>query len=373
MTFNNKQRNITSYYFGCNILNYLRHHDMAITPQVLTHALKSNNNDLTLVRRLLKEALHTLEESPAYQEVSAASSAADLPSLSQSQRLTRLLTPRGGPFYVAGGDVFGHGARRVTHDHLTKLCVELMHQWRTPEKQVIKYWSSFKQTLVEGNEDIFPSTTASSSSPPLGTKRAGPVSQNKSSPKPRSWSPSSYRWSTSQVLTLVGGLEVADVHVFAQTSAHFVFTNHLDQHVHTQLALNAIVGVLGVSTGAFVDVPLACGGMMIDTVICQNTNSSGPFYIQNGASFPLRQTGDDALFRGSTHVHRILSPPGGFVVYRLVIFLKLVADTHGLVIYVCWLEIHFVYIITIIDIIGYPYWSRFKTNIRKLGHTPSTL
>ena len=61
---------------------------------------------------------------------------------------------------------------------------------------------------------------------------------------------------------------------------------------------------------------------MIDTLLCPDPGTHLPFEIRHGISLPLRRTGDAALFRGSMHVHRTLSPPDGFVVYKLVIFLQ---------------------------------------------------
>ena len=46
----------------------------------------------------------------------------------------------------------------------------------------------------------------------------------------------------------MGSLQVADVHIFAQTSANCVFSNHLGLYVHTQCALNAILGVVDLAT-----------------------------------------------------------------------------------------------------------------------------
>ena len=53
-------------------------------------------------------------------------------------------------------------------------------------------------------------------------------------------------------LTMMGALEVADVHVFAQTSANCVFSNYLDLHVHTQFALNVVLGVVDLATSSFI-------------------------------------------------------------------------------------------------------------------------
>ena len=119
----------------------------------------------------------------------------------------------------------------------------------------------------------------------------------------------------------MGSLQVADVHVFAQTPANCVFSNHLGLRVLTQFAINVILGVADLATSSFIGHPLHQGGMMIGAVRYQNRNSNMPYHIRNGECFPLRQTGDAALFRGSTHVHRTLSPHDGFVVYKLV-FLK---------------------------------------------------
>ena len=99
-----------------------------------------------------------------------------------------------------------------------------------------------------------------------------------------------------------------------------MFTDHLDLHVTTHYALNIILGVFDVAADAFASNPLSCGGMIIDTKMCLDQHATLPCTIQSGLEFPLRKTGDAALFRGSTHVHRTLRPPVGFVVYKLVIF-----------------------------------------------------
>ena len=122
-------------------------------------------------------------------------------------------------------------------------------------------------------------------------------------------------------LSLMGGLRVADVHVFAQAAANCVFLNHLDLHVQNELALNVVLGVVDLATSSFITHPLDQGGVIIDTLPCPDRHTHEPFEIRNGISLPLRQTGDAALFRVSMHVHRTLSPPEGFVVYKLVIFL----------------------------------------------------
>ena len=103
---------------------------MATNLQLLKHALKSNNNDLMLVRRLFKEALDILEGSSAFKQVTSASYSADLLSLSQSQWETQRASPGAGPFTsrVTPSTCVSHGTSRITVGHLTKSCVELIHQ-----------------------------------------------------------------------------------------------------------------------------------------------------------------------------------------------------------------------------------------------------
>ena len=293
---------------------------MATNIQLVRVAVNSNNGDLKAAHRLLYEAVIILEESPHYQRARTASSAGALLSLSEPRRSSSLSTPCVGGFHVAGGNInlFSHGMQRVTVGNLTKSCVELRRQWQSTARQVRKCWSSFSYSLVDGNADTFPEHSRKfhgSASRDLAAQKGVPQEQFPET-----------AFVVSELirivnLTLLGRLEVADVHVFAQTSANCVFSNHLDLHVPTQFALNVILGVVEVATGHFTDAPLDEGGMTIDTFICQDP-SSWPLTIKNGVSFPLRRTGDAALFRGSTHVHRTISPPVGFVVYKSVIFLQ---------------------------------------------------
>ena len=116
------------------------HCNMAANFDIVSNALKSNNKGLLLVRRLLKEALDIIDESPAYKKAISASCAADLMSLSRPPHQAPVITTTPGAFYITGDniDLFSQGARRLQLAHLTKSCVEIMEQWRNPAKQISK-------------------------------------------------------------------------------------------------------------------------------------------------------------------------------------------------------------------------------------------
>jgi hypothetical protein len=294
---------------------------MATGFDLVAIALNCNNNDLIKVRGLLLQAVELVDQSPAYKKITSTSCAANLLALSRQDRPQTNLGTASNAFHIAGGklDLFSHGSGSLRKEDLTKSCVELMDQWRNPAKQVGKCWSSFAYSLVEGSVDTFPEHSRKfhvCASRDLADRKGVPQQEF---PKTA--------FVVSELieivnLSLMGSLRVADVHVFAQTAANCVFTNHLDLHLKTDFALNVVLGVVELATSSFITRPLEQGGMIIDTVLCPNRRTHLPYQIRNGISLPLRQTGDAALFRGSTHVHRTLSPPEGFVVYKLVIFLQ---------------------------------------------------
>ena len=78
---------------------------MATNFDTVCYALKVNNNELLLVRRLLKEALGIMDESPAYKRSTSASGAADLLSISRSHHQEPVLTTAPGAFHIAGGNI----------------------------------------------------------------------------------------------------------------------------------------------------------------------------------------------------------------------------------------------------------------------------
>ena len=61
---------------------------MATSLQLLKRALATNNYDFIVVHQYLKEALHILEENPAFKRAISAAGAADLLSLSQPQHIS---------------------------------------------------------------------------------------------------------------------------------------------------------------------------------------------------------------------------------------------------------------------------------------------
>jgi hypothetical protein len=287
----------------------------------LKYALDSTGYDVLLSHAHLSRALAILQQSPAYKKASSEAGAAGLLSLSQPTLPSLQPTPQTVAFHVAGGPInlFSHGASRLTTANLNKSCDEIIHQWHNKSAQVRKCWGSFTYDLVEGNTDTFQQHCrkfSDSASRDLSLRRETPQREF----------PETARVVSELIkivnLTLVGTLEVADVHVFAQTSENCVFLNHLDLHVPTRFALNVILGVRDAATGAVVSEPLTCGGMIIDSRMWQGPRYAETYTIANGLEFPLRKAGDAALFRGSTHVHRTLSPPEGSVVYKLVIFLN---------------------------------------------------
>ena len=127
------------------------HYNMATNFDIVSYAVKFNNTGLLLVRRLLKEALDIMDESPAYKKAISVSCASDLLSLSRPPRQAPVLTTTPGAFYIAGDniDLFSQWARRLQLAHLTKSCVEIIEKWRNPAKQVSKCWSSFAYSLVD--------------------------------------------------------------------------------------------------------------------------------------------------------------------------------------------------------------------------------
>ena len=294
---------------------------MATSFDLVAIALNRNNGDITKVRGLLADAVEIVDQSVAYKQLRSVSCAANLLALSRQEGQQPSLGTTTHAFHIAGGniDLFSHGFGRLRHAHLTTCCVELMDQWRSSSKQVSKCWSSFSYSLIEGNVDTFRENSRKfhlCASKDLADRKGVQQEQFPDT-----------AFVVSELikivnLTFMGSLRVADVHVFAQTSANCVFTNHLDLHVHTQLALNVVLGVRDLATDTFINYPLQQGGMMIDTLLCPDPRTHLPFEIRHGISLPLRRTGDAALFRGSMHVHRTLSPPDGFVVCKLVVVLQ---------------------------------------------------
>ena len=294
---------------------------MTSSLQVLKHAVISNEYDFLLAHEYLSEALDILQKSPAYKKASSDAGAASLMSLSQATYVSGQADRPTVAFHVAGGpiDLFSNGAGRITTKNLNSSCKEIIHQWHNNTAQVRKCWSTFSYDLVAGDTSTFRQHCR---------KFHGCASRELAQCRgtPNREFPETARVVTELInlvnLTLVGTLTVADVHVFAQTSDNCVFLNHLDLHVPTRFALNVILGVLDTATDAFVSEPLTCGGMVIDSRMWQGERNAETYTINSGLEFPLRKTGDAALFRGATHVHRTLSPPEGFVVYKLVIFLN---------------------------------------------------
>ena len=82
---------------------------------IVSYALKSNNNGLVLVRRLLKDTLDNMDEIPVYKQASNASCAANLLSHAQPKHQKRLFTSVTEAFHVTGGniDLFIHRVRRL--------------------------------------------------------------------------------------------------------------------------------------------------------------------------------------------------------------------------------------------------------------------
>ena len=74
------------------------------------------------IEGVFNEALCVLKAIPAYQQASIVASATDLLSISQPGKNYHLLTPRGGPFHLAGGNtnLFSHGMQTATVHHLNK-------------------------------------------------------------------------------------------------------------------------------------------------------------------------------------------------------------------------------------------------------------
>jgi hypothetical protein len=294
---------------------------MATSFDLVALALNRNDGDIAKVRGLLADAVEIVDQSVAYKKLCSVSCAANLLALSRQEGQQPSLGTTTHAFHIAGGniDLFSHGFGRLRHAHLTTCCDELINQWHSRTKQLRKCWSSFSYSLLEGDADTFPEHSRKfhvCASRDLAARQGVPQEQFPDT-----------AFVVSELikivnLTFMGSLRVADVHVFAQTSANCVFTNHLDLHVHTQLALNVVLGVRDLATDTFINYPLQQGGMMIDTLLCPDPRTHLPFEIRHGISLPLRRTGDAALFRGSMHVHRTLSPPDGFVVYKLVIFLQ---------------------------------------------------
>ena len=202
-----------------------------------------------------------------------------------------------------------------------------MNQWRNPVKQVSKCWTGFTYSLIEGNFDTLLSTAVSSSSPHRRTWPPTWACHNKSSLKLRTSSTSSYRLWISRAWPL----SKSSTPTSSRRPRRIVFfTNHLDLHVHTQFVLNVVLGVADLATPSFIWYPLDKGGTMIDTSMCVDPSTHLPYQMRNGISLPLRRTGDAALFCGSTHVHRTLSPPDGFIVLKLVLKNKIRIDYRSL-------------------------------------------
>ena len=113
---------------------------MATSLHPLKHALTTNNYDFIVVQQYLKEALHILKKIPAFKRAVSAAGAADRLSLSQPQHPHHQASPVCGAFHVVGGaiDMFSHGANRITTDHLSKSCVEIIRQWHNTAPQVRK-------------------------------------------------------------------------------------------------------------------------------------------------------------------------------------------------------------------------------------------
>ena len=138
-------------------------------------------------------------------------------------------------FHVAGGtiELFSHGANRISTDHLSKLCVEIIRQWHNTAAQVRKCWTSFAYSLAEENTDTF-----------LGHSRKFHVSASRDLANCCDIPQQEFAGTTRVVselinvvnLALAGNLQFADVHVLAQTSVNCVFHNHLDLRVRTLYA-----------------------------------------------------------------------------------------------------------------------------------------
>ena len=139
-----------------------------------------------------------------------------------------------GALRIAGGniDLFSYWARRIQLAHLTIQGVMIMEQWRNPAKWFSKCWTIFTYSLVEENLDTLPEHSRK-------FRVCAPRDLAKRQGVPQDEFPETAYVASELInlvnFTLMGSLQVADVHAFAQTSANCVFSNHLDLHVHTQL------------------------------------------------------------------------------------------------------------------------------------------
>ena len=103
---------------------------MATSLKLLKHAPIANNYNFIKAQQYLKEALHIPEECPAFKQAVNAAGAADILSLPRPQNSRSQASPVHGAFHVAGGttDLLSHGANRITTEHMSKSCAEVIRQ-----------------------------------------------------------------------------------------------------------------------------------------------------------------------------------------------------------------------------------------------------
>ena len=166
---------------------------MATNFDIVSYALKINNNDLLLDRRLLKEALGIMDESLAYKKSISASWAADLLSLSRPHHYEPVLTAAPGAFHIAGGNIdFSATGFGVFNSLISPTRASRSRTSDTHRRNKLTNIGQASHTLLLRRTSTPPQSTAeSSTSAHRGTWRIAKARHKMSFPKPRTSSPSS--------------------------------------------------------------------------------------------------------------------------------------------------------------------------------------